>query len=132
MTGDGLRPEPRRGHAERGAWAARIEELRSYATEDGEPFNEESERDLRAFLRSNPSVRKDALVLVPNGNLRAVWRRDAGAHLGAEFRGGGVVQYVVFRRRSDAGQISRAAGRDDFEGFERQAAAFDLDFLLYE
>ena len=132
MTGDGLRPEPRRGHAEREAWAARIEELRSYAVEDGEPFNEESERDLRAFLRSNHSVRKDALVLVPNGNLRAVWRRDPGAHLGAEFRGGGVVQYVVFRRRSDAGQISRAAGRDDFEGFKRQAAAFDLDFLLYE
>ena len=129
---DGLSPDSRHANADHESWRARIEELRSYAAEDGEPFNEESERDLRAFLRSNPSVRKDALVLVPNGNLRAVWRRDAGAHLGAEFRGGGVVQYVVFRRRSDAGQISRAAGRDDFEGFKRQAAAFDLDFLLYE
>lgn len=125
-------PETDRAHAEREAWAARIRELRGYAAEDGEPFNEESERDLRAFLRSNPSVRKDALVLVPNGNLRAVWRRGPGAHLGAEFRGGGVVQYVIFRRRPDAGQTSRAAGRDDFEGFRRQAAAFDLDSLLYE
>lgn len=129
---DGSRPEPHREHAEREAWETRIRELRRYAAEDGEPFNEASERDLRVFLRSNPSARKDALVLAPNGNLRAVWRRDAGAHLGAEFRGGGVVQFVVFRRRSDAGPISRAAGRDDFEGFKRQAAAFDLDFLLYE
>lgn len=119
-------------HAEHASWRARIEELRSYAAEDGEPFNEASERDLWVFLRSNPSVRKNALVLAPNGNLRAVWRRDAGAHLGAQFLGGGTVLYVIFKRRSDTGGISRVSGRDDFEGFKRQAEAFELDSLLYE
>lgn len=129
---DGPRLEPRHAHAEHESWRARIEELRSYAAEDGEPFNEASERDLWVFLRSNPSVRKNALVLAPNGNLRAVWRRDAGAHLGAQFLGDGMLLYVIFKRRSDTDRISRVSGRDDFEGFKRQAEAFDLDSLLYE
>lgn len=40
--------------------------------------------------------------------------------------------YVIFKRRPRTGRISRVSGRDNFEGFKRQAEAFDLDFLLYE
>lgn len=130
MTG-GL-PEPRGAYAEREAWETRIRELRGYAAEDGEPFDEESERDLRAFLRSNPSVRKGGLVLVDSGHLRAVWEGDGGALVGVEFLGGGRLRYVIFGSRPGAGGIPRVVGRADFEGFGQQVETFGLSALLYE
>ncbi len=67
-----------------------------------------------------------------NGNLRAIWRDEREAHLGLQFLGGGMVQYVIFKRRENEQSISRVTGRDSLEGLERQFDAFELRSLLYE
>ena len=67
-----------------------------------------------------------------NGNLRAIWKDGEGSRLGLQFLGGGMVQYVVFKRRSAKQQVSRVAGRDTFKGILRQVEAFDLGSLLHE
>lgn len=125
-------PEPHGAYAEREAWETRIRELRGFAAEDAEPFDEESERDLRTFPRSNPSVRRGGLVLVDSGHLRAVWEGDGGALVGVEFLGGGRLPYVIFGSRPGAGGFPRVVGRADFDGFEQQVETFGLSALLYE
>lgn len=116
----------------RADWEKRIEDLRSWAAEDGDPFNAESERDFRAFVEANPEVRRGGLVLVGNGNLRAVWKGDAGARVGLQFLGGGIVQYVLFRRGKDADRGWPESGRGDFEGFRRRVRDLDLGSVVFE
>lgn len=67
-----------------------------------------------------------------NGNLRVIWRDGREAHLGLQFLGGRMVQYVIFRKRENEPSISRVAGRDSLEGLERQVDAFELRSLFYE
>ncbi len=116
----------------RTAWGKRIEDLRSWAEEDGDPFRSESERDFWAFVEATPDVRRGGLVLVCNGNLRAVWDGDAGASVGLQFLGNGVVQYVLFRRGSDVDQRWPEGGRDDFDGFMRRVHSLDLESVVLE
>ncbi len=71
-------------------------------------------------------------MLVDNGNIRAIWKDGQSSHLGLQFLGGGMAQYVIFRRRGSGQQISRVAGRDSLKGVLRQIDAFDLDALLYK
>ena len=115
-----------------GAYVDRIEALRALAEEDGYHLNSESEHDFRSFVQSEPRIRKGNLVLVDNGNLRAVWKDDRGTRLGLQFLGGGMVQHVTFKQRDTARPISRVAGRDTLEGMKRQTDAFELNSLLYE
>ena len=91
-----------------------------------------SEIDFTHFVRSAPDIRRGNLVLMDNGNLRAIWKDQHGARLGLQFLGGRMVQYVIFKRRREEQLISRATGRDSLEGFERQIHAFELHSLLYE
>ena len=76
-------------------------------------------------------MRKGNVVLMDNGNLRVVWKDDSGTHIGLQFLGGQVVQYVVFKRRAAASLVSRVAGRDSIDGMRRQIEAFDLQALVY-
>lgn len=131
VVDDRIRPDGE-DRLHRAAWKVRIQELRAFAEEDGDPFNTASERDFWAFVEANPSVRKGALVLVDSGDLRAVWEGDGDPFIGVEFLGGGVLRYVIFNRLREGGEVSRVVGRDDFDGFRRQVEAFDLLSLLYE
>ncbi len=121
---DGLRRTPLQ------AYSARIDLLREYAMQDGFSLSPESEADFWSFIRFMPDFRKGNLVLMDNGNLRAVWKNKAGDHLGLQFLGEGMLQYVVFKRRSANSHISRVSGRDTFAGLVRQINAFDLESLL--
>ena len=114
------------------AYGPRISYLRDEAGYDGYELNESSERDFRRFVRSRPYIRKGDLVLLDNGNLRAVWRDEQGRHLGLQFLGGSMVQYVIFNRRQADQRISRVSGRDSLEGIARQIDAFELHSLLAE
>ena len=76
-------------------------------------------------------MRRGNLVLMDNGNLRAVWRDGQGTHLGLQFLGSGMAQYVIFKQRKATGPISRVTGRDTFGGLKRQIDAFELHSLLY-
>lgn len=110
----------------------RISYLRDEAEHDGCELNEGSERDFRRFVRSRPYIRRGDLVLLDNGNLRVVWRDEQGKHLGLQFLGGSMVQYVIFNRRQADRRISRVSGRDSLEGIARQIDAFELHSLLAE
>ncbi len=123
---------PRAVDSELDVYSSRIEYLRDEATQDGYGLNAYSERDFRQFIRSKPSIRKGDLVLLDNGNLRAVWKDQQSGHLGLQFLGGDMVQYVIFRRRQAVRGVSRVAGRDSLEGVARQIDAFDLHSLLAE
>jgi hypothetical protein len=114
------------------AYSARIAYLRDEATHDGYGLNERSEGDFKQFVRSRPHMRKGNLVLLDNGNLRAIWKDEQGGRLGLQFLGGNMVQYVIFWRRQADQAISRVAGRDSLEGIVQQIDAFQLHSLLSE
>ena len=112
------------------AYRSRIEALRSDAEFDGFIVNEASERDFWSFVNSVSFLRKAEVVLVDNGNLRAVWDGKDGSHLGLQFLGNRLVEYVIFKRRQTDRDVSRAAGRDTLDGIKKQIHAFDLTLLL--
>ena len=113
-------------------YAARIQFLRDEASRDSITFNAESETDFKEFVRTSRKIRKGSLFLMDNGNLRAVWGDSQKTHLGLQFLGNKMVQYVIFKRRKMEQPVSRVAGRDTMEGIERQIDAFDLYSMLYE
>ena len=83
------------------------------------------------FFKGNLLLRYGRLVLMDNGNLRAVWKGENGAQVGLQFLGNGSVQYVIFKRRGPFQPMSRACGRDTVNGVGKQIHAFDLDDVLY-
>ena len=118
--------------AEPDAYMSRIKFLQNEALHDGNVLNPASEFDFNQFVGSERNIRKSNLVLMDNGNLRAIWKDGQGSHLGLQFLGGRMVQYVIFKRREHEQQISRVSGRDSLEGLVRQIDAFELGSLLYE
>ncbi len=114
------------------AYSVRISTLRHTAAQDGYFLNPASEFDFWNFIELDTRLRKGNLVLMDNGNLRAVWKGDQKTHFGLQFLGGGMVQYVIFKQREATQSVSRVAGRDTFEGVKKQIRAFELHSLLYE
>ncbi len=113
-------------------YSTRVSALRHIAEQDGHSLNPASEFDFWYFIVQYPLWRKGNLVLVDNGNLRAVWKDDQKTHFGLQFLGKGMVQYVIFKQREATQPISRVAGRDTFEGVKKQIKAFELHSLLHE
>lgn len=112
------------------AYMLRIEVLRSEAALDGFFVNAASEEDFWSFVESISFAQKAGLVLLDNGNLRAVWKGESGSHLGLQFLGNRLVEYVIFQRRRATRDISRGAGRDTIEGVKRQIRASDLTVFM--
>ena len=112
------------------AYRLRIEALRSEASLDGFSVNAASEEDFWSFVESISFAQKVGLVLMDNGNLRAVWKGENGSHLGLQFLGNRLVEYVIFKRRQATRDVSRVAGRDTIDGIKRQIRAFDLTVLM--
>lgn len=113
-------------------YTSRIEFLKNEAVDEGYVLNLPSEIDFWQFVRSSPHIRKGSLVLMDNGNLRAIWKDEQGSRLGLQFLGGRMVQYVIFKGRNSGQPISRVTGRDSLEGLARQIDAFELWSLLSE
>ena len=106
--------------------------MQNEAVHDGYAVSPASELDFWEFVRNAPDKRQANLVLTDNGNLRAIWSDEHGSRLGLQFLGGGVVQYVIFKRQNHGQPKSRVTGRDSLEGLARQIDAHDLFALLYE
>ena len=109
------------------AYHLRIETLRSDAEIEEFAVNDASEENFWSFIGSIPSARKAELVLMDNGNFRAVWKDKNGDHLGVQFLGEQMAEYVIFKYRTGARGVSRVAGIDTLEGVINQLHAFDLD-----
>ena len=113
------------------AYANRIEVLREQAELDGYSLNLASEAAFYEFFQKNPLIRRGRLVLMENGNLRAVWKGENEAHIGLQFINNLSVQYVIFTRRESQSPVSRVSGRDTMDGIKKQIEAFDLNSVLY-
>ena len=113
------------------AYDNRISILREQAEREGYFINYESEAGFLEYFRSNPLIRRSRLVLLENGNLRAVWKGDDEAHAGLQFLGKQMIQYVIFKRRQPSFPVSRVTGIDNIFGVRKQIQAFDLEDLVY-
>ena len=111
-------------------YSNRIEVLHRNVEDDGFGLSEASERDFWQYIRSTPFAQKAGLVLVDNGNLRAVWKGDDESHLGIQFLGNQWVEYVIFKRRPSTRHVARVAGHDTLDGVKRLIDAFDLTSLM--
>lgn len=108
------------------AYRVRIETLRGHAESDEITVRSESEQDFWAFMDSLPEAPKAEVVLMDNGNFRAVWEDAEQSRFAVQFMGAQQGEYVIFKRRPDAADVSRVAGIDTLDGIKRQIRAFDL------
>lgn len=104
----------------------RVDRLRNIAADEGLEISIDSERDLWSFLDSLDFTRRPYLVLLDNGNLRAVWKNAEREQIGIQFTGQGLVQYVLFSLRLPDRFMARASGRDTPKNIWRQIEAHDL------
>ena len=116
--------------SDRAAYQRRIAQLRSFAEEDGIELSARSEGDFFDFACTEPRTRAASLVLLDNGNLRAVWRAGQ-REVGVQFYGGGSVQYLI-SREGDDGKITHRARRGTFGEFLTALEGAGLGGLLYE
>ena len=118
----------------RRAYRNRIDELAGYGLEEGISVSVLSEEDFWAFMESSGFTNRAGLALMDNGNLRAVWKgADKGAdsdHLGVQFLGKQMAEYVIFKRRPDSANVSRVAGIDTLSGIREQVKSFGLTSLV--
>ena len=113
------------------AYDDRISVLEEQAYAEGYFLNSGSKETLQDFFRNNPFMRLGRLVLLENGNLRAVWKGDDASHIGLQFLDNGLIQYVLFKQRQADVPVSRAYGRDTPLGILQQISAFELGEILY-
>lgn len=114
----------------RRAYKARIQALRHLTEEEDYCLKPSSEKDFWSFFEMNPFVRQGNLVLLENGNLRAIWKDGRGTQIGLQFLGSGTIQFVIFKVRTEGKPVSRVYGRDDFEGIKCQIQAFELHPMM--
>ena len=114
----------------RAAYQRRIAQLRSFAEEDGIELSAPSEDDFFDFACTEPQTKAASLVLLDNGNLRAVWR-SVQEEVGVQFYGGGSVQYLI-SREGDDGKLAHTARRGTFEELSAAIEGAGLGGLLYE
>jgi hypothetical protein len=92
-----LRYDPRIRFAER--IAARLDYLLEISREEQPeqaPPAMASVEGFLAFLSKNPGLAYPTIVLTPDGNVRAQWRRSPSEHLAIEFLGENDVWFVIF------------------------------------
>ena len=112
------------------AYQKRINELITYGMEDGVSINKASEEDFWDFFALTNFTRQAGLVLMNNGNLRAVWKNDHSEHIGVQFLGGQRGEFVVFKRRPASADVSRIAGIDTLGGIRNQINSLALASLV--
>ena len=112
----------------RDVYKTRIMELRGFAEddEDIEAVNESSISDFWSFMENNSYSRRAGLVLLDNGDLRAVWRENGGNNVGMEFQGNGTILYVMFKHYPDGRKTDRDAGITTFDGVAKKLREMDL------
>lgn len=113
------------------AYDNRINVLGKQAATEGYFLNSGSKETFQRFFQKNPLIRLGRLVLLENGNLRAVWKDENGSHIGLQFLDNLSIQYVLFKRRKPGLPVSRAYGRDTIDGLFQQITALELREVLY-
>ena len=104
----------------------RLQVLEEQGRLDGYSLNEASRKAFSGFCWRYPWMRRARLVLMENGNLRATWKDDDGAHVGLQFQDSQSIQFVIFGRRRLDSPVPRVSGRDSVDGIMRQIDALDV------
>ena len=104
----------------------RIQVLEEQGRLDGYSLNDASRKAFSDFCWRYPWMRRARLVLMENGNLRATWKDDKGAHIGLQFQNSQSIQFVLFGRRRHDSPVPRVSGRDTMDGIMRQIDALDV------
>jgi hypothetical protein len=91
-----------------------LAQLKADAAEDGVMAKEASELTFLSFVRRYRPLRKPALALLDNGNIRAMWKNAGGEQVGLQFREEDSIQFVLFKLVH--GRLLSDAGRQTFDG----------------
>ena len=110
----------------------RIETLKKFAREDGYDLHESSYANFNKFLKEYPGLVRADLVLLENGNLRAIWKGKNRAQIGLQFLKDSRVQYVLFNESGPSSAALKPYGRGGFEETMNQIKKFDLDTIMFE
>ena len=110
----------------------RIETLNELAREDGYELDESSYNNFHNFLEKYPRLVHADLVLLDNGNLRAIWKGENCTEIGLQFLKDSRVQYVLFNESGPNNAESRPYGRGGFEETMKKIKEFDLDKIMFE
>ena len=113
-------------------YVERIETLKELAREDGYTLDESSYNNFQEFLEKYPRLVRADLVLLDNGNLRAIWKGKNSAEIGLQFLKDSRVQYVLFNESGPNCAESRPYGRGGFEETMKKIKEFDLDKIMFE
>ena len=108
----------------------RLNVLVAEGREEGITLNAESTVDLFSFIKTMAFTKQASLVLMDNGDIRAVWQGESGGHLALRFLGRGQVQFVIIRHRTKRHEVSRVTGTDGFEVIKKQVRLYGLATLV--
>lgn len=108
----------------------RIELLANLGSFDHIALNESSVRDFFSFIDSASYSRRASLVLLDNGNIRAVWKLDGHGRVGIQFQGDRKVSFVIFKGLTLKDRSSRDFGADTMEGVRSRIRDFGFDMEL--
>ena len=109
----------------------RIKDLKEQAGLDGYSINRDSNKAFWDFFGQNPQLKRERLVLLENGNLRATWKNDHGTHIGLQFINNQLIQFVIFKKRDSTAPVSRLSGCDTMDGINQLITAYDLRDVLF-
>lgn len=96
-------------------YEARLAWLTEVGAQDHIELNQLSKRDFYSFIDSERYLNVASLVLLDNGNIRAVWKLGDQNQVGIQFRGNGKASYVIFKRLSED-DVSRTVGLTSLAG----------------
>ena len=113
-------------------YVERIETLNELAREDGYELDESSYNNFQEFLEKYPRLVHADLVLLDNGNLRAIWKGENGTEIGLQFLKDSRIQYVLFNESGPNCAESKPYGRGVFEETMKKIKEFDLDKIMFE
>ena len=107
-------------------YEARLELLRDLGAQDDIELSELSKRDFFLFIDSALYMCVASLVLMDNGNIRALWKFGDDDLVGIHFRGNGMASYVIFKHISQ-GDVSRDFGMTSLDGIRTEIRRFGFE-----
>jgi len=107
-------------------YESRLEWLTEAGAEDDIGLNQLSKRDFFSFIDSEQYLNVASLVLLDNGNIRALWKPGDQNQIGIQFRGNGKASYVIFGRISED-DVSRTVGLTSLAGLRTQIQKFGFE-----
>ena len=110
----------------------RLSFLKEEGNLDGVSLNPDSISGFMKFIEKYIPTIRGGLVLIDNGNLRAVWHSDCESFVGIQFLTHELTEYVLFSKTSPSLPVSRSFGQANIDSVLNQIEALELNWMLYE